>query len=197
VIPQPIIQTPLVLPKGRAYSLELRPSTGRVIYKPITAIAADAPVRLTVPAHGVPAGWIVAAIGPAGVSPLLQAAGPQQGQFATVIDADTLELNAIASLGWAAYVGGAVLVYNEPRDLSALTPVLAVYPKAENAAALFTLAVGSGLAVSASGLIASFTAAQTAQIPREGAVYAISYSEGGQPQLFACGAIELLIVEGV
>lgn len=132
---------PIQIPAGRDYEITLRPTTTQIIYKPISAIPAAAPARLTVTAHGVPNGWPVQAKGKREASPLIDLGA----QYATVIDANTIELNALESLDWPAYTSGdAVLAYNEPMSLTGFTFALSVRELATDATAIFTISSAGG-----------------------------------------------------
>lgn len=184
----PFAELPLTIPHGRDYKFVLQPSTARVIYKPVTAIANNAPVRLTVDGHGIPPGWAVQPIGRAGASPLLLV-GPQR---VTVVDVDTIELNARHSLDWPAYAGGVQLAFNEPLSLDGYAAVLRVYHDRTDAAVLFSLTEGEGLTIADSTLSAHFTAAQTALIAGETAKYDLTVSDASGSYLLARGTITML-----
>lgn len=82
-------------------------------YRPITAIAGTAPLRLTVPAHGLPGDtWPVR---------IESAKSPIELNFSAykfvqIIDQDTLELPGINASEWRAYSSGGLLVYKPPID---------------------------------------------------------------------------------
>ena len=186
----PFFENPLTLTRGRDYSFSITCTTGRVIYRPVTAIEKSAPVRLTVPTHGLLPRWAVTPIGRAGSTPLLLV-GPQ---FATIIDADTVELNGRHSLDWQDYVDGAQLAYNEPLSLASYTATLKVYQQVNDPLPLFTLSEGEGLSVVYGSVSVAFEAAQTLLIQRPGGSYALSIADATGNYLLAYGAINLLNV---
>jgi hypothetical protein len=111
----------LRIAQGKTFNLTLRAAARPYIYKAITAITRAAPARLTVPAHGIPDGWPVAVVSVKGMRQINAANSPPSGcdfTQAGVIDADTIELNAVNSSDFSAYLsGGAVQTYT-PADLS-------------------------------------------------------------------------------
>lgn len=188
----PFADLPLTVPRGRDAEIVLQPATSTVIYRPVTAIAISAPVRLTVPAHGVPPGWTVQAVGKAGVSPLLLC-GPQ---LATVIDADTIDINARQSLDWPAYSGGVQLAYNQPLSLTGYTARLRAYNDSADASFLFELIAGDGITISAGTLTAHFSAARTALWTKDRGFYSLSLSDATGNYLLASGIVTLRAVGG-
>lgn len=122
----------LQITQGKTFSLVLRWESGPIVYKAITAIERSAPVRLTVPAHGVLDGWRVAVTNVKGMTEInAEANAVRAGDYtpATVIDADTIELNEINAAGYKAYVSGGHLQYNTPVDLAGYTARMTIKDK--------------------------------------------------------------------
>lgn len=107
----------LSITRGKTFEFAFLYSTGARIYRPITAMPGTTPVRLTVPGHGLPDGWPVRI---ACVRAPLELNTPTDDPPipATVIDADTLELNSLSGTCWRPYRTGGVLVYQAPFDLT-------------------------------------------------------------------------------
>lgn len=99
--------------KGSTYRDTLRWSTSECVFKSVTAVAATAPVRLTVPGHGVPDGWNVSVEGHTSLS--------SKAQKVRVIDADTLELPCVNGTGFRSQTAPVVIRYNAPVDLAGYT----------------------------------------------------------------------------
>lgn len=122
----------LQLVQGKTFSLVLRWETEPCVYKPITGIQQTAPVRLTVIGHGVPDGWRCAATNVKGMTEInAEANAVKDRDFnpVTVIDPDTLEINAINAAGFKAYVSGGYLQFNTPVDLTGYTARMQIKDK--------------------------------------------------------------------
>ena len=108
----------LAIIQGATLRTVLRIMQPRMVYRPITAIAPSAPVRLTVD-HGLPGDWPVWVRGVRGLQALNAEPPTQRPHRAEVIDASTLEINRISATGQAAT--GGELVYQPPVDLDGAT----------------------------------------------------------------------------
>jgi len=95
-------------------ALAFRWMTTRVIWKEVTALQNVAPLRLTVPAHGVPNGWPVAL-------DLPKHQGPDIKDRAVVVSDDILELPNVNGSNLRAWSEGTYLRYLQPVDLAAVT----------------------------------------------------------------------------
>lgn len=108
----------ITIRRGATYQLPIMWEGPRLIYKPIETIANSAPVRITVPEHGLPDGWMVAVANARGLIEL-NAAGnpPRDNEFraAVVLDASTIELNKVNAAGYKTHTRSTgQLVYYEP-----------------------------------------------------------------------------------
>ncbi|UQY33828.1 hypothetical protein K8U54_19250 [Pseudomonas fulva] len=129
-------------------------------YRPITAIAQSAPLRLTVPEHGLPGDWPTWIEG-SNWSALNRDKGREGFRIAKRVDADTLDYNDLNGLGQRAQ--GGTLVYQLPVDLAGCRAVLLITPDAGQPIELTT--ENGGLAIAGLGrLLLEMTAAQTAAI---------------------------------
>ena len=127
-----VINKPLAFVQGSTFSLVLRWEKEPIVYKPITAITQSAPVRITVPAHGLVEGWRAAVVGGKGMDELRAVPNEIKDRDyhqATVIDADTIEFNDVNASGFKAYGGGAHLQYNTPVELTGYVARLIVKDK--------------------------------------------------------------------
>ena len=128
----------LTIKQGKTFTLVLRWETEPVVRKPITGVsfAAGAP-RITAVGHGAPDGWRCTLYGIKGPKQLNAENNPPRAEdyhAATVLDADTVEINDINPYDtqgneWPAYVSGGFLQYNTPMDLTGYTARLAVKDK--------------------------------------------------------------------
>lgn len=120
----------ILIQKGKTFTLVVRWETEPIVRKAITAIslATGAP-RLTVTSHGMPDGWRGAIYGVKGMKQINSANTPPRSsdyQTVTVIDADTIELNAVTPIDangndWDAYTSGGFIQYYTPQNLSGYT----------------------------------------------------------------------------
>ena len=128
----------LTIQQGKTFTLALRWETEPIVRKAITGVsfALGAP-RITAVGHGAPDGWRCTLYGIKGPKALNAANNPPRNDdyhAATVLDADTVELNDINPYDtqgneWPAYVSGGFLQYNTPMDLTGYTARLAVKDK--------------------------------------------------------------------
>ena len=111
----------LTIRRGATNVIPIRIESGTWKYASITAVAQTAPLRITAPTHGIPDNWR------AGIMNLSLAGDfaaqnnpPKDAELrpVTVIDANTVEFNAINGAAFRAYVSGGQLAYREPLDLT-------------------------------------------------------------------------------
>lgn len=114
----------LTIRKGATFAQTLRWEAPPIVWKPITAISLTAPVRLTVPAHGCPPNWRVNVSCNKSMREIDGAKG-----VATVIDADTIEINTINASGFKPYKGDGYLSFNTPVDMTAMTARMSIKDK--------------------------------------------------------------------
>lgn len=122
----------LPLVQGKTFSLVLRWETEPIVYKTITAIQQSAPARLTVAGHGIPDGWRCAVTNVKGMTEINAEANALRDKDynpVTVIDANTIEINAINAAGFKAYTSGGVLQFNTPVSLVGYTARMAIKDK--------------------------------------------------------------------
>lgn len=111
----------ITIRRGATNVIPIRIESETWKYASITAVAQTAPLRITAPTHGIPDNWR------AGIMNLSLAGDfaaqnnpPKDAELrpVTVIDADTVEFNAINGAAFRAYVSGGQLAYREPLDLT-------------------------------------------------------------------------------
>ncbi len=111
----------ILIQRGKSLSLPIRWGREPIVYKAIVGITQTAPVSLDVPGHGMEDGWPCAVTNVRGMTEInAEANKVRDGDYhqATVVDADTIELNAVNAAGFRKYTGGGVLQYNTPVDLT-------------------------------------------------------------------------------
>lgn len=99
------------------------------LYVPITAISKSAPARITAPSHDLPDAWPVAIVDVVGMRQInATSIPPSDEEFfrATVIDADTLDLNEVSSARFSAYVSGGYVMAMTPINLTGATADLVI-----------------------------------------------------------------------
>lgn len=114
----------LTIRQGSTFRHTFRWETMPLVYRQITAIVAQAPARLTVTAHGMPNGWRTAIVSCNGMTQINAANDPPRDRDykqATVVDANTIELNSVNAADFDAYTGGGYAMYRTPADLAGFT----------------------------------------------------------------------------
>ncbi|SDS21763.1 hypothetical protein SAMN05216421_1118 [Halopseudomonas xinjiangensis] len=141
---------PLRLIPGTTHRELLRVMQPTWTYKPVTAIEASAPVRLTIPAHGITTDtWHAWLSGVQHMPELNREALRELPHRVHVIDANTLEINRISATG--RNPSGGELRYQPPVDLTGCTLEMQVLDKVGNT--VLTLDNDSGLSISGPGTI--------------------------------------------
>ena len=136
----------IVIRQGKTLSFALRWETTPIVYKAISAIANTAPVRITVPGHGVPEGWRVAVTSVKGMTEINAEPNDVRDKdyhAATVVDPSTIELNDVNAANFRAYVSGGYLQYNTPVNLTGFTARMSIKNKV-GGTTLFSLTTENG-----------------------------------------------------
>lgn len=120
----------LEIRQGKTFQRVVRWEKEPFIHKAITAIAKTAPARLTVTSHGLTDGWRVAPVSVLGMKQI-NAPDPQKlrdADFhrATVIDANTIDLNTVNAAGFSTYTSGGYLQFYTPASLASCTARLVI-----------------------------------------------------------------------
>lgn len=107
--------------RGSTFRWVIRVEQPKAVYVPISAIDKTAPVRLHATAHGLTTGRRFLVVGAKGMTALNSKNSPPRAtdyHKATVVDADTVEINNVNAVNAAAYTGGGVIQYNAPLDMT-------------------------------------------------------------------------------
>lgn len=122
----------LVFEQGKTFSKILRWESPPIIYRPITNIQQVAPARITCPSHGVPNGWRVAIVSVKGMTQINAASTPPKDKDyvkATVVDANTLELNTVNAADFKPYSSGGYVQFNTPTSLVGIAARMTIKDK--------------------------------------------------------------------
>lgn len=159
---------------GTTYRDTVRLMQPAYTYKPITAIG-GAPVRLTVPDHALETVWAVWVRGVVGMPDLNKEPRRQDPHRATVIDADTLEINDLSATGLSPT--GGELIYLLPVDLTG-TAVVMTWTR--NGAVVLTLTLGAGLTELGPGSVERAMTPEQSALLRAGDTYVmdVQYANG-------------------
>lgn len=109
-------QIDITITRGKTFEFGFLYAEDDLLYLPITGMPSKAPVQLTVAGHGVPDGWpvrVTCVKAPAELN-----TPDDESQIAKLVDADTIELNALNAHCWKAFSGSGLLVLNKPMDLT-------------------------------------------------------------------------------
>lgn len=112
----------LTIVRGTTFRNVQRIGVSPWIYKPISAIANNAPVRITAAAHEMPDGWWFAVVAAKGLVDLNAECNPPQAKDlyqGTVIDADTIDINSKNGMVFGTHTANTgVIQYLTPLDLA-------------------------------------------------------------------------------
>lgn len=154
---------PLRLIRGATYRDTRRLMQPPKVYRTLTGISATAPVRLTVPGHGLVGDWLAWVLGTTGLPDLNREPGRQLPHRVEVIDADTLEINSLNGSGSKPSAGAGQLVYQPPVGLTGATARLIIREQEEGGGQLLELTSGHGITTTAPGTLAVEISAEDTQ----------------------------------
>lgn len=179
--------------QGSTFNESLRWESGKKIYKSITNITQAAPCIVTSPSHGIPDQWRVKITNVGGMKDINSS---ETYHVATLVDANSIELNSVNAVGYAAYTSGGIIEYNEPVDITSYTARMQIREKIESVDFIdeYTTQLGT-LVVDAVAHTISIVipAATTAAYTFNQVVYSLELeSPGGVVTPFANGQITLV-----
>lgn len=155
----------------------LRLMQPRYEYRPITGISGS-PLRLTVD-HGLPGNWLAWVQGVSNMQGVNRSPQTERPHRVTVVDASTLEINALSAFGLNP--SGGQLIYKPPVDLAGATARMQIREQVGGAVLLELTTENGGLAISGPGTITrTLSATQTAALAWTEAVYdlEVQYPDG-------------------
>jgi hypothetical protein len=183
----------LKLYQGSTFNEVLRWESSKKIYKTITGISQAAPCVVTAVGHGVPNGWRVKITNVGGMTDINST---EDYHNATTLTSDTIELNAINSVGYKAYTSGGIIEYNEPVNLTGYTARMQLRTKVDSTDTLAEYTTENGkLVINTTDCTISFnvSATETAGYTFTTAVYNLELvSAGGIITPLAEGTITLV-----
>jgi hypothetical protein len=107
-------QLDLVIEQGKTFTRIIRWETTPLVWKPITAIAAVAPVLITAAGHGLTDGWKVAVRDVVGMLDInAKYNPPRDDEFrpCTYVSASQIAINTLSAASFDPYVSGGYVVY--------------------------------------------------------------------------------------
>jgi hypothetical protein len=140
----------LTIQQGKTYSTTLRWASEPYVYKPITSVANTAPVRLTVPGHGMPNGWRFAVSAVQGATGLNAKKSPPDAKEyyeATVVDENTVDINNVNGLLLGPYRSGGVIQYLTPVDMIGMSARMQVKDRIGGTSLLTLTSAGGAITI--------------------------------------------------
>ena len=134
--------------QGKTFSATYRWEDATFSYKSITGITSTLPCRVTCASHGLTTGRRVAFTGVKGMTQLnASAIPPKDKDFyeVTVIDSNTLELNAVDSTRFKTYTSGGYAMFQPPIDLAGYSARVKIKDKVGGTVLLSTEAADTPL----------------------------------------------------
>lgn len=160
----------ITIRQGETFQRKIRWESSPILYKAISAISQTAPVQITATGHGIPNGWRVAVVSVKGMTQINASSDPPKASDyhkATVINANTIQLDSVNAAEYKPYTSGGYLQFNTPVSLTGFTARMTIRDKV-GGTSLLSLTTENGRLVinttehSISIIIdASVTAAQT------------------------------------
>lgn len=163
--------------QGTTYEDVIRYESSTLVYAPITSIPNAAPLVVTSPGHGMPAGWRCKIASVGGMTELNTATY----KTATSVTNNTVTFNDINGISYRPYTSGGVLVFNAPVSLVGHTAELVVTSSPSSTDPLLELNTDNGgivINTSNSTITISMSAIETAGITFRSGVYTLNLTNG-------------------
>lgn len=163
--------------QGSTFSKVFRWAQSTKAYKPITAITKTGSPVITATSHGLPNGWPVLVNNVLGMTEI----NSDQYRKATVLTANTIELNEINAAGFSDYSSGGIVEYNLPVNLTGFTARLQMRQSLNNTTVLKELTTeNGGITINTTDytITLSISAADTADFDFTQAVYSLELVSG-------------------
>lgn len=129
--------------QGSTFSQVLQWETSEKVYVPITTITKQAPVSITAPQHNIPNNWRARITNVTGMKEI-DSSNTGEYYKVTVVDADTITINSINSIGYQNYTSGGILEYNKPADLQGMTARMQIRAKIDSDVVILELSTANG-----------------------------------------------------
>lgn len=188
----------LTIHQGKTFQRVVRWEAPPLIYRPISAITQSAPVEITAATHGVPNGWRVAVTAAGGMDEInASSIPPKASDFhkATVIDANTIQLNEVVSSEYDPYTSGGSLVYWTPVTLTGVTARMTIKNR-PGGSVLHTMVSPTDIAIDNTNktISLSISATNTATFAKGSYVYDLEAQESnGVVTLLLAGSITVVM----
>lgn len=179
--------------QGSTFNEVLRwESSSKKVYKPILGITKAAPTIVTSTLHGVPNGWRIRITNVGGMTEINS---PEEYIKATKLDSNSIELNSINSVGFKDFTSGGIIEYNEPIDLAGYSARLQIREKQDSTTIIKELTTENGgilLDTVDYGIVINISAADTAALSFNSAVYSLEMVKGSVVTVIATGSLTLI-----
>lgn len=159
--------------QGSTFNEVIRWEDSKKVYIPITNITQAAPCVVTAPVHGLPTGWRTKITNVGGMAEINS---EEVYHVVTKLTTDTIELNALKTLGYRAYTSGGILEYNKPMDITGYTARMQIREKLDSDTVIDELTTeNAGILIDpvGCGIIINITATKTATYNFTTAVYGL------------------------
>lgn len=190
----PPVKLNLKVYQGSTFTEVLRWESGNKVYKTISAITKAAPVVITAPAHGLPTGWRARVTNVVGMKELNCATDVYYVVTGTTVD--TVTINAVNAVGYAEYVSGGILEYNEPVNLAGYTARMQIRGKLTDTTVIKELTTAnSGIVIdnTLKTITVKIPASETTALDFSTAVYSLELvSSGGEVFQMLTGNLTLV-----
>lgn len=177
--------------QGSTFRETIRWESSTKVYVPISNISKAAPMVITAPSHGVPPGWRVRVSGAQGMKEL-----NSDYMVATEATTDTLTFNSINSTSYSTYVGGGILEYNQPFNLSGYSARMQIRQKLDDPNYLLELKTQDGtiqINNTAKTIVLFMSATTTAGLNFNTGVYSLELEgNGGDVYPIMSGTVSLV-----
>lgn len=179
--------------QGNTFNEVMRWESEKKIYKPIIGITQAAPCIVTSTLHGVPDGWRIKITNVGGMTEINS---PDTYVKATKLDANSLELNDVNSVGYKAYTSGGIIEFKEPVILTGYTARMQIREKIDSTTFIDELTTENGgitIDTTDYGIILDISATKTAAYTFNSAVYSLEMvSATGVVTTIATGTLTLV-----
>jgi hypothetical protein len=168
----------LTILQGTTFNEVVRWESSKKLYKTITGITQAAPAVITSTGHTVPDGWQIKVTNVVGMKEINST---DTYRKATVLTANTIELNDINAVGYTAYVSGGIIEFYQPVDLTSYTARMQIRSKVDSATILLELTTeNGGITIDnvAKTITLTITATATAALSWISGVYSLELVSG-------------------
>lgn len=187
----------ITIKQGKTFTQVFRWGVEPVVFKAITAIPNTAPCTLTVPTHGLPAVWAVAIESVEGMTELNAQSDPPRARDyyrAETVDPNTIKLPDVNPASFGVYESGSGYIrYYTPVDLTGYTARMKIKSR-PGGTEYVSLVSPTDIVIDAAAktIAVTITAAATALLDFQNAVYDLELVQASSVYEIASGAVELV-----